>query len=68
MREDKVVTVTCLAPNILIGDMEVTCQSKGWSVVPNCRKLGKYKILFVSLAPSLEVVEFLNGHSKTLHN
>ena len=41
--ESTVVTVRCAAPNpyVLIGDEEVTCQSSGWTSIPNCRKCGR---------------------------
>ena len=37
------VNVTCLKPkrHVLLGSKEVTCQSTGWSCVPECRKCGE---------------------------
>ena len=39
-----VVTITCEKPKFyeLIGNKEVTCQSTGWSDIPECRKLGRF--------------------------
>ena len=41
---DTVVTVTCKKPRryVLMGEKYVTCQSKGWSDLPECKKCGKF--------------------------
>ena len=42
MKEDTVVTVTCLnSSHILMGETTITCQKDGnWTAVPECKKFG----------------------------
>ena len=44
VRENNVVTVTCLNPYVLLGNHKVTCLSTGWSVVPECREFGESEL------------------------
>ncbi|KAL5247686.1 hypothetical protein ACHWQZ_G019543 [Mnemiopsis leidyi] len=47
VKQNNVVTVTCLNPYLLLGNHEVTCLSTGWSVYPECRECGIIKVGWV---------------------
>ena len=67
-KENTVVTVTCLKHYVLLGEKEVTCQSTGWSDDPECRKCGKYLLLYAVYTCYQCTIQILVFHAEEYGN